>query len=129
MSSLEVLAPAHLRAEPFEIWSGRVLLGRGVDADLVLLDPTVSRRHALVRHFADHDEIEDLGSTGGTRVNGRPIAEPVRLVSGDVVQLARVQLRYVNDDQPAGLLDLGGEPVTAETSPVEMAEVRRWWPF
>jgi pSer/pThr/pTyr-binding forkhead associated (FHA) protein len=128
MSSLEVLAPAHLRAEPFEIWSGRVLLGRGVDADLVLLDPTVSRRHALVRHFADHDEIEDLGSTGGTRVNGLPVAGPVRLVSGDVVQLARVQLRYVNEDQPA---DGGGaaEPVTAETSPVEMAEVRRWWPF
>lgn len=98
MSRLEVIAPASLQGETRDLWGGAVLVGRSHDADWHIADPTVSRRHALVRHFADHDEIEDLGSLSGTCVNGRRIDGPVVLRPGDVVELAGARLRYVADD-------------------------------
>jgi adenylate cyclase len=122
MSRLEVVSPATVRAEPFEIWVGAVLIGRGVDADWCLLERTVSRRHALVRHFADHDEIEDLGSTGGTYVNGRRLTGPVTLQHGDRISLARVQVLYLTDDEAPGR--------TAEVPQVTGQGSRQgWWPF
>ena len=37
--------------------------------------------------------IEDLGSTNGTYVNGRPIVEPVALKNNDVVSVGDVAIR------------------------------------
>lgn len=111
MSRLEVIAPASLQGETRDLWGGSVLVGRGHDADWHIAEPTVSRRHALVRHFADHDEIEDLGSLSGTCVNGRRIDGPVVLRPGDVVGLAGVRLRYVADDvEQRGPTTVGGRP-------------------
>jgi len=53
-------------------------------------DPALSRRHAVLRRRPDGTyAIEDLGSTNGTEVNGRPLAagEPVALSDGDRVHL------------------------------------------
>ena len=53
-------------------------------------DPALSRRHAVLRRLDDGSyAIEDLGSTNGTEVNGRPIAAgvPVALGDGDRVHL------------------------------------------
>jgi hypothetical protein len=49
------------------------VLGRGVDADLRLEDPGVSRRHAEVV-LSDPPRINDLGSTNGTLVDGAPVS-------------------------------------------------------
>jgi len=46
-----------------------VAIGRQ-DADLVLQDPEVSRRHALLRRSGKTVVVEDLDSTNGTFVNG-----------------------------------------------------------
>ncbi|HET7820433.1 MAG TPA: FHA domain-containing protein [Ornithinibacter sp.] len=81
---------------------GRTVLGRGADADWSFVDPAVSRRHAAVYHLSDRDEIEDLGSTAGTFVNGSPVLGRYMLHGGDVVQLASVRLRYVEDDLSSG---------------------------
>jgi hypothetical protein len=65
----------------------------GADASLLsgaARDPALSRRHAVLRRGDDGTyAIEDLGSTNGTEVNGRPIAagEPVALGDGDRVHL------------------------------------------
>jgi hypothetical protein len=71
---------------------GDLTLGR-TDADVLLPDPQVSRRHAAIRLEDGTPVIEDLGSTNGTFVNGEQISEPRRLEVGDQVRLGAVALR------------------------------------
>lgn len=60
-------------------------LGRSPDADLVLADDSVSRRHAVLRGDLGALEIEDLGSSNGTSINGNPMAGSLSLLDGDLV--------------------------------------------
>src|ERR671916_771123 len=64
----------------------RVVLGRSREADIVLQDPNVSRRHAEVRRGDDGWHIVDLGSTNGIKVNGRRV-ESQALRPGDQVTI------------------------------------------
>lgn len=73
------------------VLSGELLIGR-VDADLTIDDPLVSRRHALVRPGPGTLEIEDLGSTNGTWVNGERIEQPRRLARGDKVSIGTTSI-------------------------------------
>lgn len=101
MGRFEVMTPSDLHAVSPEI-RGEMLVGRSTQADWRVDEPSVSRRHAQVRHRDGRDEIEDLGSTGGTRVNGVIAEGAVALRPGDVVQLAGVRLRYVAGDVTQG---------------------------
>lgn len=49
------------------------LVGRDDSADVVSSNPTVSRRHAVLRHDGANWTLEDLGSSGGTYVDGRRV--------------------------------------------------------
>lgn len=74
--------------------AGGLVMGRTTDADIMLPDPDVSRRHALVRSAGGRTVITDLGSTNGTRVNGRWIEQPWELHPGDEVAVGSCVLRY-----------------------------------
>ena len=50
--------------------------------DIVLTDPRVSRRHAVVRLEGARLTVEDLGSSAGTAVNGTTIAGPTTARGG-----------------------------------------------
>ena len=50
------------------------VLGRGDEADLRIDDPGVSRRHAQIV-LGDPSRVVDLGSTNGTWLDDRQIAE------------------------------------------------------
>jgi predicted component of type VI protein secretion system len=56
-------------------------------ADVVIDDPELSRRHLEVRPSGDMLIVEDLGSTNGTLVDGRPIDGPTRLGDGARLKL------------------------------------------
>jgi hypothetical protein len=70
-----------------------VVLGRAKECDLVIDDPSASRRHAEVRSENGDFWLVDLGSTNGTEVNGRRI-ERAKLESGDVITVGQTQLRF-----------------------------------
>lgn len=71
----------------------RLFLGRSAENGLVLDDPAVSRRHAVVGHDeTDGWWIEDLGSTSGTYVNGRKIEGRTSFRLGDEIHLGRRQV-------------------------------------
>ncbi|RYV49963.1 FHA domain-containing protein [Pengzhenrongella frigida] len=116
MGRFEVLEPSGLRPQSRTITSGQVVLGRSPGVDWLLDEPTVSPHHAVVRHYADHDEIEDLGSTAGTQVNGQPLSGSRTLRPGDVVQLAAVHLRYLGEHGPTEATS-GPTAVTAPSAP------------
>lgn len=66
---------------------GPVVLGRDPDCDVMLVDPDVSGRHCRIGRLDDQTlQIEDLGSSNGTRVNGVR-TDQARLSLGDSVQL------------------------------------------
>ena len=68
-------------------------IGRATDAGVRVGDTSVSRRHAEIRPTGDGWTIVDLGSTNGTRVNGRPITER-RLADGDTITVGDATLRF-----------------------------------
>ncbi len=64
---------------------GDNLVGSDSAADVHLPHPSVSRRHAMLRVLGAELELEDLGSSNGTRVGPRRIQETVRLGPGSLV--------------------------------------------
>ena len=78
-----------------------VLIGREKLCDVVVPDPTVSRRHAVLRRQDGSDWLEDVGSQGGTWVNEIQLAGPQRLADGDQIRLAGHRLRYRRPNAPA----------------------------
>jgi hypothetical protein len=62
-------------------------LGRSKEADCIIDDPNISRRHAELRRSSVGDwQIVDLNSTNGVKVNGRRVAN-ARLSPGDEITL------------------------------------------
>jgi len=68
-------------------------VGRSPDNDIVIDDPTVSRRHATITHDGGRYYIEDLQSTSGVKVNGRNIIkEPIP--AGARVKLGNTEIAF-----------------------------------
>ncbi len=74
--------------------TGTLLCGRSNQADLILAETAVSRRHAIFFHEGGSDWVRDAGSTNGTLLNGEPLVDPCRLRDGDQVQVGVVKLAY-----------------------------------
>ena len=72
----------------------RITIGRGDSNAVELDDVLASRYHAVIQKAKDDFFIEDLHSTNGTHVNGRPVprGKYVRLFSGDFILIGRTQL-------------------------------------
>lgn len=62
-------------------------LGRSRESEIVIDDANVSRRHAELRPRGGAWVVSDLGSTNGTRVNGRPIHGPEVVRPGDEIEI------------------------------------------
>jgi len=71
-----------------------VVLGRSREADVIVDDPNVSRRHAEVRPSGGSWIVRDLGSTNGVKVNGRRIQGPQSLKRGDVIELGTARVTF-----------------------------------
>lgn len=71
--------------------NGSLRIGRALDNDLVIQDTRVSRYHAQIVGDGHGPIVRDLGSTNGTAVAGRVVAED-RLADGDTVSLGGYQI-------------------------------------
>jgi hypothetical protein len=76
--------------------SGGATLGRSREADIVLDDANVSRKHAEVRPSGGSWIVRDLGSTNGVKVNGRRVdpSRPQSLKRGDVIELGTARATF-----------------------------------
>jgi hypothetical protein len=107
--------------------------GRSQDADLVLADDTVSRKHARIYQARGNLWLRDLGSRNGTRVNGRSVSHH-RLRPGDRITIGASLMRV--DVVPLAQLERrlgpGPEEITAGRSmsgsiqDIPLADVLQW---
>ncbi|QQM67366.1 FhaA domain-containing protein [Actinomyces weissii] len=77
------------------------ILGRGSEADVVVDDSGVSRRHLEIRNRSGHYVATDLGSTNGTLIEGHPI-DAATLVDGNTIQVGRTTIRFWDGSQHRG---------------------------
>lgn len=74
-------------------------IGRKGDNDLSIDDPTVSSRHAKIVRVQSVYFLEDLKSTNGTAVNGRPV-DRAQLHDADVITIGKHRLIF-QDNVPS----------------------------
>ena len=90
--------------QTFELPQGRSLVvGRGINSDIAIYDPTISRRHAELTVGTDGVQVKDLGSSNGTCINGNRVTAG-RLQANDSITFGKVlfQLKELRPSGPAG---------------------------
>ena len=95
LSAVVTISPVALAVRPSATLSEPntkdFIIGKAADADFILSDVLVSRRHARLLRFDSSLVLEDLGSTNGTYLNGKLIrTAPVR--EGDVITIGNNDL-------------------------------------
>ncbi|MET7479895.1 FHA domain-containing protein [Streptomyces sp. NPDC005648] len=91
---LVVDRPDRLRGRVFVLDDRPMLVGRDSDCQIQVADPGVSRRHAVVWRASGRTTVEDLSSTNGTMLNGRPVFGQQVLHSGDVLDFGPLEVHY-----------------------------------
>jgi len=61
----------------FQLGDAPATIGRSGECNLVVPDPSVSRKHAEVAFVNGAWRVKDLGSRNGTKVGGKPVGEGV----------------------------------------------------
>jgi len=83
-----------LYTKSFHLGEGeKLIVGRGQDADVQILDSSLSRKHCSLERDEESFTIEDLGSRNGTWVNGERI-ERRKLAAGDSVRFGGVEFEF-----------------------------------
>lgn len=73
--------------------SARTVIGRGSDADVTVADAGTSRKHVEILWDGERAMVRDLGSTNGTKLDGRKVAE-APLPSGSTVTIGRTDIVF-----------------------------------
>ena len=74
-----------------------LVVGRSLEAGIRLDDTGASRRHARLVSVGGVVAVEDLGSRGGTFVNGAKAEGPTVLADGDVIRVGRSDIVFGGD--------------------------------
>jgi pSer/pThr/pTyr-binding forkhead associated (FHA) protein len=77
----------------FLLSKDQVLIGRGEECDLQIVDAHISRNHAQLRHETGGWILEDLGSKHGTFIKGERVARAI-LADGDTITIGETILRF-----------------------------------
>lgn len=84
--------------EKFVLADGqKIVIGRGHSADVVVDNPSVSRKHLSFACMGNRYQVTDLGSRNGTYVNGEKISGTVAVSPSDIVQIGKFILSTSRD--------------------------------
>jgi serine phosphatase RsbU (regulator of sigma subunit) len=83
--------------------TGKYVIGRSSEADLVVPDKTVSRKHAEFEIGADTSTLflTDLESHNGTLVNGKKLTGRIQVNAGDHLTFGQAQFKLSTGNTPA----------------------------
>ncbi len=71
----------------------RTTIGRTADNDIHIDTTFISRHHAVLLSNPDQCVVEDLNSTNGVMINGRPVTRQA-LRDGDTLTIGKTEFRY-----------------------------------
>lgn len=116
-----VVKDGDLAGTTFPVQS-EVVLGR-VDADLTIADAQISRRHLKIYPGDGFVEVEDLGSTNGSWLNGQRLQGRMRMGPGDSLRVGETTLELEAATMTAGGTVIGAAPDFEELKRQAEAEV------
>ena len=73
-------------------------IGRADDADIIIDDPFISSKHALIVKRGSKLVIQDLNSTNGSFLNGKKIRRPMKLRENDEVILGTKKFTFLRSE-------------------------------
>ena len=98
--------PAHpivdINGQRYLLTGPVTVIGRGSEADIIVDDSGVSRRHLETRLTHGNAIASDLGSTNGTFVEGQRV-DAVSLVDGNTLTIGRTQILFWDGTQNSGV--------------------------
>jgi len=89
-------------APTFEVTRSGATVGRGAENAIRLEDLSVSRRHARITYRQGAYWLSDLGSMGGTWVDGTRLNAARRVVAGQLIDIGVCRLRVTFADEESG---------------------------
>lgn len=75
--------------EAFELTENHITLGRSLENGITINDGEISRFHCRFVRVNEGFLLEDLGSTNGTFINGKYVADASLLYHGDIIALGK----------------------------------------
>jgi diguanylate cyclase (GGDEF)-like protein len=114
-----IIIRGHPQGHRFSVTLPEAVIGRDESAEIVVSDPSISRRHAKIAQADGKVTLTDLASSNGTFVNDKRL-EPgtsVVLAKEDMIKLGNTIFKFL----PAGELEIllyGNLGIAAHTDPL-----------
>ena len=96
--------------EEFSLSELENTIGRTDDNFILLSDASISRHHARILREGERYTLTDLGSSNGTRLNGKAVKEPQILSHGDRILFGNVEFVYVPGHIDINPAEYAGSP-------------------
>lgn len=83
-----------LDGQRYSLNAGSIILGRSSEADILIDDTGVSRKHLEIRTQGGSTRAVDLGSTNGSYVNGQRVQSETDLSDGSIITMGRTRMTF-----------------------------------
>jgi len=93
MASLNIIQGAQA-GKHFELSKRPLSIGREAGRDIQILDPKVSRKHAMVRFEEGGYVMAVASARNGIKINGERIEEQARLNEGDQIAMGDTVMQF-----------------------------------
>ncbi len=115
-----------LKDSTIPLSEGEISIGRDASNGIAITDPSVSRRHCVVRGQGGKFQVGDLGSRNGTLVNGEAVQEHW-LKHGDEIAAGDSSFLFLLEDEEVeagpGQVEFEDSQRTAETTVIHPRDV------
>lgn len=77
----------------YPLVKARTVIGRGREADIMVDDASISRKHVEVLWDGSRAEVHDLGSTNGSKLDGQPVTTAI-LEPDSAIDIGRTRIVF-----------------------------------
>ncbi len=100
----------------------QLTIGRGADADVIVDNTAISRKHALLEVKGGRYILTDIGSLNGTFVNGRKIKGAEYITPEDDIRLGKFKLSIGQGTEQKAPASYGAHPDTDDKTIIVSAK-------